>query len=88
MQAGFPGVTVVAVLLLVFKSVAPVGGAIVAVLLMLAMPAPTRPVAVNVTVAPSGRFTAAEMLPDPLGGQVPPPEPVHVHVTPARVAEN
>ena len=39
-------------------------------------------VRVNVTVAPTGRFTDALMLPLPLAGHDPPPAPTHDHVAP------
>ena len=68
-------------------SVTPAGGATVAVLTRLPVAdADTVPVTVNVTDAPTGRFTDALMLPLPLAGHVPPPLPAHVHVTPLNAA--
>lgn len=46
------------------------------------------PVAVNVTEPPDGKLTVALMLPDPLAGQVPPPAPTQLQVTPVSVAGN
>lgn len=44
------------------------------------------PVAVKVTEPPAGKLTVALMLPDPFAGQVPPPAPTQVQVTPVMVA--
>jgi hypothetical protein len=44
------------------------------------------PVAVNVTEPPAGRLTVWLMLPEPAPGQVPPPAPTHVQLTPVIAA--
>ena len=45
------------------------------------------PVAVNVAVPPTSRFTVWLMFPEPLAAaQLEPPEATHVHVTPVRLA--
>src|SRR5262245_58990344 len=52
-----------------------------------ALPRPvTVPIAVKVTEPPAGRFTVALRFPLPEGGQVPPPAPVQLQVTPVRGA--
>ena len=64
-------------------SVTPPGAAIVAVFTNVPVAlATTVAEIVNVTDAPTGRFTDALMLPLPLAGHVPPAAPAHVHVTP------
>ncbi len=68
-------------------SVTPAGGATVAVLTSVPVAAAEiDPLTVNVTEAPTGRFTEALMLPLPLAGHVPPAAPVHVQVTPLNAA--
>jgi hypothetical protein len=77
----------VAVLFAAVGSVTPAGGAIVAMFTRTPVAdAAIVPVTVNVTDAPTGRFTEALMLPLPLAGQVPPAVPLHVHVVPVNVA--
>ena len=48
----------------------------------------TVPVAVKTTVAPTGTVTDVLMAPLPAAGQVPPPLPAQVHVTPVSAAGN
>lgn len=73
----------VALLLPGVGSVTPPAAATVAVLDNVPVAAPESvPVAVNVTEPPDGKLTVALMLPDPLAGQVPPPAPTQVQVTP------
>jgi hypothetical protein len=72
----------VAELLAGVGSVAPAGGATVAVLTSVPVADDgIDPATVNVTDAPTGRPTLELMLPLPPTGHVPPPVPAHVHVT-------
>jgi hypothetical protein len=77
----------VAVLLAGVGSITPPGTVTVAVLTRLPVAeALTVPVRVYVTLPPTGRFTVALMLPDPLAVQVPPPAPTQVQVGPVIAA--
>jgi hypothetical protein len=80
----------VAALLPALVSVTPTGTATLAVLVNVPVAAAAiEALTENVTEAPTGRSTVLLIEPLPDAGQVPPPEPEHVHVielTPAGIA--